>query len=88
MAKDPNEQDMPGTENDDADLELHFDWDNDEDFSQLVPQCMYCHSIRNAEGEWLKPEDAAGFSGPFSHGTCPNCEPKLYAQLGVDVPEK
>jgi hypothetical protein len=85
VAKDPSNKQQPGPEDFDVELELDLHADG---LAQFVPQCMYCHSIRNEKGEWIKPEDAAEFSGPFSHGTCPDCEPKLYAQLGMDVPEK
>jgi hypothetical protein len=84
VAKDPSIEQNPGSEaydlEADLDLDLHADG-----LARLIPQCMYCHSIRNEEGEWIKLEDAVDAAGPFSHGTCPDCEPKLYAQLGVDV---
>jgi hypothetical protein len=78
--KEPDNQQAP--EMDDDDLERYFSLD-DEAGLPLVSQCMYCHSIRNEAGEWVRLEDSADSSGPFSHSTCPQCEPKLFAQLGV-----
>jgi hypothetical protein len=42
----------------------------------LLPICMYCHKIRNADNEWerLEPFLAARSNASFSHGLCPTCE--------------
>lgn len=82
MAKEPSKQQV--SEMDEDELELHFTLEG-RDGAPLVSQCMYCQSMRNEEGQWVRLEDVADVSGPFSHSTCPNCEPKLFAQLGVDA---
>lgn len=52
---------------------------------RVVPICMYCKSVRNDEGFWKRVEEILqGYSGkPASHGVCPDCEPRLVADLGA-----
>ena len=68
------------------DLDLTLDLEKNR-FAQFTPQCMYCHSICNEGGEWVTLEEMPDAAGPFSHSTCPACEHKLFAQLGVDGSE-
>ena len=52
----------------------------------IIPICSYCHSIRDDEGAWDKLEKYLSLHShaEFSHGVCPNCEPKLRKEFGLD----
>lgn len=49
----------------------------------LLPICSFCKSIRDDRNEWVKLEEfLVQHSGAvFSHGLCPECAKKHYAEL-------
>jgi GAF domain-containing protein len=52
----------------------------------IVPMCMNCKGIRDAQGQW-HPLDHYLFrddSARLSHGYCPQCTKKLFPDLGED----
>jgi len=51
-----------------------------------IPICSYCHKIRNEEGDWDQMEMyiSQHSSAKFSHGICPKCAPKVFAEYGLD----
>lgn len=54
--------------------------------SGLLPTCMYCKRIRDeATGEWSSMENyiSQRSEAEFSHGICPNCEHRAFADPGV-----
>jgi hypothetical protein len=48
-----------------------------------LPICMWCKSIRKADGGWQKLEAyiAAHSEADFTHGLCPDCLEKHYGEL-------
>lgn len=52
----------------------------------IIPICSYCHSIRDDEGAWSQMEAyiSSHSDAKFSHGICPKCEAKVYADAGLD----
>lgn len=59
--------------------ELQASLDTIQKLKELVPICMYCHSIRDDQDYWTKIEtvlaDATG--ARLSHGICPDCYEKI-----------
>ncbi|MDH5473658.1 MAG: PAS domain-containing protein [Gammaproteobacteria bacterium] len=51
----------------------------------IIPICSYCHSIRDDKGAWSQLENyiARHSEARFSHGICPQCLPKAYADAGL-----
>jgi PAS domain S-box-containing protein len=49
----------------------------------LLPTCAFCKSIRDQNGEWLPMEVYIGkhSQAEFSHGLCPKCGKKHYAEF-------
>jgi hypothetical protein len=49
----------------------------------LLPICAYCKKIRDDKGYWNQLEAylQKHTEAQFSHGICPDCEKKLYADL-------
>lgn len=56
--------------------------------SGIVPICSYCKQIRDDQGYWSQLESylAARTEARFSHGICPDCERRAYADLGLTKP--
>ena len=52
----------------------------------IIPICSYCHSIRDDEGKWNRLEAYLSnhSDARFSHSICPNCEPKVRSEYGLD----
>lgn len=48
-----------------------------------LPICMWCKSIRKADGSWQKLEAyiAQHSEANFTHGLCPDCKVKYYGEL-------
>ncbi len=46
----------------------------------ILPICMYCHKIRTDKQVWERLEQyiVAHTDAQFSHGLCPDCEPKFW----------
>lgn len=51
----------------------------------IIPICMHCKSIRNAQDTWQRLEEymVEHTDAMFSHGICPNCISAEYARLGI-----
>jgi len=51
--------------------------------SGMLPICCYCKKIRDDEGYWSQLESyiSKHSEAVFSHGMCPDCEKKAYAEL-------
>jgi hypothetical protein len=51
--------------------------------SGLLPICAYCKKIRDDKGYWNQIEAylQKHTEAEFSHGICPDCEKKIYADL-------
>ena len=49
----------------------------------LVPICSFCKNIRNEAGEWERLENyiSRRSEAEFSHGVCPSCSEKHYADV-------
>jgi DNA-binding response OmpR family regulator len=49
----------------------------------MLPICCYCKKIRDDEGYWSQVESyiSKHSEAVFSHGMCPDCEKKAYAEL-------
>lgn len=48
----------------------------------LASQCLTCNAIRTQTGSWLSPKQVPLPQGcRVSHGYCPHCEKKAYAEL-------
>lgn len=56
--------------------------------SGLLPTCMYCKKIRDGEGQWNPMEVYISQRTPaqFSHGICPDCLERAYADAGATPP--
>jgi hypothetical protein len=56
----------------------------------LLPICAYCKKIRDDKGYWNQIEAylQKHTEAEFSHGICPDCEEKLYADLDKRKQEK
>ncbi|MDA0792045.1 MAG: hypothetical protein O2780_21630 [Proteobacteria bacterium] len=54
--------------------------------SALIPMCSGCNKIRVEDGQWTHLETyMQAISGSqVSHGICPDCERRLYGDLGTD----
>jgi hypothetical protein len=53
--------------------------------STLIPICMYCGKTRAANGRWMKNDPRSNFpSHVYSHGICPDCEPRMFADMQGD----
>ncbi|MFP6807471.1 MAG: PAS domain-containing protein [Pseudomonadales bacterium] len=52
----------------------------------IIPICSYCRNVRNDQGAWdqLEANIMANFEARFSHGICPDCLPKTFADLRSD----
>lgn len=52
----------------------------------LLPICASCKKIRDKEGQWHQIESyiRARSQAEFSHGICPECAQKLYAEYLID----
>jgi hypothetical protein len=48
---------------------------------------MYCGKVRTADGRWKKKiaTRSASPARALSHGVCPECEPRLVADMRGDV---
>lgn len=55
---------------------------NVKQLSGLLPICAHCKKIRNDEGYWQQIEQyiLEHSEADFSHGVCPECKEKLYAE--------
>jgi len=55
--------------------------------SGLLPICASCKKIRDDKGYWQQVEDFVGehTGAHFSHGLCPACVSKLYAEFVPDI---
>jgi DNA-binding response OmpR family regulator len=53
----------------------------------LLPICAYCKSIRDDSNYWHRVEEYVSEHADvrFSHGICPNCLPKVAAEMARDV---
>ena len=52
----------------------------------FIRVCMYCSRVSDEEGNW-KEMDASHAAMPmrsFSHGVCPDCTPRLIADMTLD----
>lgn len=49
----------------------------------ILPICMHCKQIRDAEGSWQEVEQyiASQTDAKFSHGVCPDCMSKHYPEV-------
>ncbi|MGD0022881.1 MAG: sensor with HAMP domain protein, partial [Smithellaceae bacterium] len=58
--------------------------------SGLLPICAYCKKIRDDKGYWNQIEAylQKHTEAEFSHGICPDCEKKFYADLDKRKQEK
>lgn len=58
--------------------------------SGLLPICAYCKKIRDDKGYWNQIEAylQKHTEAEFSHGICPDCEKKIYADLDKRKQEK
>ena len=52
----------------------------------IIPICSYCRNVRNDQGAWdqLEAYIMANSEARFSHGICPDCLPKTFADLRSD----
>ncbi|MDF1555355.1 MAG: hypothetical protein P1P84_19955 [Deferrisomatales bacterium] len=58
--------------------------------SGLLPTCMYCKKIRD-HGGWWKPMEvyiSQRTTAEFSHGICPDCLERAYADAGQPSPRE
>ncbi len=51
----------------------------------ILPICMHCHRIRREQDVWERIEHyiSAHSEAKFSHGICPECLGRLYADLNI-----
>jgi len=56
----------------------------------LLPICASCKKIRDDKGYWSKVESyiQSHSDATFTHGLCPDCIKKYYAEMGKDLPDK
>ncbi len=70
--------------------ELQCALDHVKTLQHILPICSHCHSIRDDQESWQQIEkyfyDHADVE--FSHGICPTCMKKHYAELFDKAPEK
>jgi HAMP domain-containing protein len=54
--------------------------------SGLLPTCMYCKKIRDQEGRWnhIEAYISQRTDAQFSHGVCPECLERAYAEAGQE----
>lgn len=52
--------------------------------AEVLPTCMYCHRVKGDQAQW---ESALKYLEKnevyISHGCCPACAPKLFADMGL-----
>lgn len=70
--------------------ELTAALDNVQMLSGLLPICAWCKNIRNDQGYWQQLETylSEHTEAEFSHGICPDCAKKIYAELEEEEAEK
>lgn len=53
----------------------------------ILPICMYCRKVRNDQNYWQKVESYISDHSDvlFSHGICPECLPKVMAQMQQEM---
>jgi HAMP domain-containing protein len=51
----------------------------------IIPICSYCKKIRDDKGFWSQVEKyfSDHTEAKFSHGICPDCEKKIYEEMGI-----
>ena len=56
--------------------------------SAMLPICAYCKKIRDDKGYWSQVEEyiSKHTATQFSHGICPECVKKVYAEMGIEEP--
>ncbi len=56
--------------------------------SGMLPICAYCKKIRDDKGYWSQVEEYISKHTDmlFSHGICPECEKKVYEEMGITRP--
>jgi len=54
-----------------------------------VPICAHCKKVRDDKGYWEQVEAyvTRHTEAQFSHGICPDCVKKLYAEQGWEKPD-
>ena len=55
----------------------------------FLPICARCKKIQNDKGEWLQMEEyiVTHSAAQFSHGYCPTCAAKAFAEAGLPKPK-
>jgi PAS domain S-box-containing protein len=63
---------------------------NVKSLSGLLPICASCKKIRDDKGYWSKVESyiQSHSDATFTHGLCPDCIKKYYAEMDKDIPDK
>ena len=61
---------------------------HDDEIRQLqdiIPICMYCKKVRDDQNYWQQVETYIGSlsKAPLSHGVCPTCTARLFADMGL-----
>ena len=66
--------------------QLEEAWERIERLKGILPICMYCHKIRDKEGEWQRLERYidAHSDAQLSHGICPDCLTEHYPEYVED----
>jgi transcriptional regulator with PAS, ATPase and Fis domain len=61
---------------------------NIQTLSGMLPICAYCKKIRDDKGYWSQVEEyiSKHTDTQFSHGICPECAKKAYAEMGLTPP--
>jgi hypothetical protein len=51
----------------------------------MLPICAHCKKVRDDQGYWTRIEDyiSRHSEADFSHGFCPDCIEKHYAELNM-----
>ncbi|HEV7998811.1 MAG TPA: hypothetical protein VGP63_02950, partial [Planctomycetaceae bacterium] len=63
--------------------ELQYAMSKIHELQELIPICSYCKKVRDDSNYWQQVESymSARTGVQFSHGICPQCYPKVIAEL-------
>jgi DNA-binding response OmpR family regulator len=63
--------------------ELEYAMAKIHELQELIPICSYCKKVRDDQNYWQQVESyiSARTGAHFSHGVCPQCYPKVIAEL-------
>ncbi len=57
--------------------------------AEVLPTCMYCHRVKGDRAQWQSAIEYLKTNAIFlSHGCCPDCTARFFADFGLDPDDK